>query len=619
VFDHVNGLSNASWVRLKQSVGSMVRWFAVSRAPKIKLEPDSAEINGNTLLCMGIVSDDSRFRANWRAVLATPGSTSATNQSKQMKTLYIAKPISRLPFRCGFFILSIALCWFALSPALEAGCPTSNSCGGQNTAAGENALSNNTSGVWNVGVGFEALFNNLTGNQNTAIGFRGLFSNVGGDHSVAIGGLALSSNISGNDDVGVGFQTLANNTVGNSNTGMGFRTLANNKSGSDNTAIGWNALFLNQGTAAENTAIGSQALRNNIGGDNNTATGFQALLNNNTDDNTAVGAFALLQNTTGGTFNGTFLAPFSSGPNTALGTLALANNVDGGGNTAVGFFALGSTASGIPEAYCTAVGFEALASDTATNSDQGTFNTGLGAQALPILTTGISNTAVGALAGQNLTTGSQNTFVGVEAGSNVSTASNVTCIGRFTPGLNVSGTTFIAGIFGVVPPAGSHFVMVGPSGQLSDFSASSRRFKKDIAPIDKISEGILALKPVTFHYKNDNTNEPEFGLVAEDVVEVNPDWITRDREGEIFGVRYEVIPILLLNEFLKEHKKVEEQQSKIENQQASIAELKSTVALQQKGMEVLTAQLKEQAAQIQKVSAQLETSKPAPQVVTNSP
>ena len=126
--------------------------------------------------------------------------------------------------------------------------------------------------------------------------------------------------------------------------------------------------------------------------------------------------------------------------------------------------------------------------------------------------------------------------------------------------------------------------------------------------MDKASEGILALKPVTFHWKTDETNEPEFGLIAEEVAEVNLDWITRDEKGEVIGVRYDKIPILLLNEFLKEHKKVEEQQ-------VSIADLKSTVALQKKEMQVLTAQLKEQAAQIQKVSAQLEASKPAPKVV----
>jgi hypothetical protein len=134
--------------------------------------------------------------------------------------------------------------------------------------------------------------------------------------------------------------------------------------------------------------------------------------------------------------------------------------------------------------------------------------------------------------------------------------------------------------------------------------------------VGQTSEAILALKPVTFHYKNQDTkkaeNTPQFGLIAEDVAEVSPDLVSRNKDGEVTYVRYDAVNMMLLNEFLKEHKKVEEQQ-------ASSTELKSTVAQQQKGMEVLTAQLKEQAAQIQKVSAQLEMSKPAAKVVVNKP
>ena len=144
-------------------------------------------------------------------------------------------------------------------------------------------------------------------------------------------------------------------------------------------------------------------------------------------------------------------------------------------------------------------------------------------------------------------------------------------------------------------------VMCGSDGKLSA-NPSSRRFKHDIKPIDK-SEVILALKPVAYHYNNDATNTPDFGLIAEEVAEVAPDLVIRDKEGKPFSVHYQGVNAMLLNEFIKEHKKVEE--------------LQATVAQQQKGMEVLTAQLKEQAAQIQKVSAQLEASKPAPQVVNN--
>ncbi len=130
--------------------------------------------------------------------------------------------------------------------------------------------------------------------------------------------------------------------------------------------------------------------------------------------------------------------------------------------------------------------------------------------------------------------------------------------------------------------------------------------------MEQASEALLALKPVTFRYKKeiDPQGVPQFGLVAEEVEKVNPKLVVRDKDGKVNTVRYEAVNAMLLNEFLKEHKKVE-------TQQATITELESTVARQQKGMEVLTAQLKEQAAQIQKVSAQIEMSKPAPRVVSD--
>ena len=122
---------------------------------------------------------------------------------------------------------------------------------------------------------------------------------------------------------------------------------------------------------------------------------------------------------------------------------------------------------------------------------------------------------------------------------------------------------------------------------------------------------------MAFHYKSDKRNTPCFGLIAEEVAEVNPDLVVRNKKGEIWAVRYDAINAMLLNEFLKEHRKAETQQSKIENQEAIITELKSTQAQQQKGIAVLTAQLKEQAPQIQKVSARIELNKPAAQLVRN--
>jgi uncharacterized coiled-coil protein SlyX len=168
-------------------------------------------------------------------------------------------------------------------------------------------------------------------------------------------------------------------------------------------------------------------------------------------------------------------------------------------------------------------------------------------------------------------------------------------------------------------------VQVNAAGQLAGIVVSSARYKRDVEPMDKASESILTLRPVTFHYKEDKTNKLCFGLIAEEVAKVDPALVELDKEGKPLGVRYDDIPIRLLNEFLKEHKKVEEQQASITAQQAtiaeqqsSIAELKSTVAQQQKGMEVLTAQLDQQAAQIQKVRADLEASKPAPQMAVNN-
>jgi hypothetical protein len=184
------------------------------------------------------------------------------------------------------------------------------------------------------------------------------------------------------------------------------------------------------------------------------------------------------------------------------------------------------------------------------------------------------------------------------------------CIAIGAPGAGpfavLDNTCFIGSIFGqpVSDPGTQTAVYVDQFNVVGIFN-SSRRFKHDIQPMDKASEVILALKPVSFKFNSDWKATTQYGLIAEEVAEVNPQLVVRGRDGEVQTVRYEQINAMLLNEFLKEHKKVER--------------LQVTVAQQQKGMEVLTAQLKEQAAQIQKVSAQIEVSKPAPQVVANKP
>src|SRR4029077_12395846 len=162
-------------------------------------------------------------------------------------------------------------------------------------------------------------------------------------------------------------------------------------------------------------------------------------------------------------------------------------------------------------------------------------------------------------------------------------------------------------------------VVVNSSGQLG-VAPSSARFKEAIKPMDKAREAILALKPVTFRYKEeiDPDGIPQFGLVAEEVEKVNPDLVARDADGKVYTVRYDAVNAMLLNEFLKEHRQVQELKSIVTRQEATIAQqqkdFKLTAAQQQMEIKALTAGLKEQASQIRKVSAQLEISKVASQV-----
>ena len=335
-----------------------------------------------------------------------------------------------------------------------------------------------------------------------------------------------------------------------------------------------------------NTADGFDALRSLTTGDTDTAVGaFAMRFNTEGFFNTAIGGLALNYNTTGNA-------------NTAVGVHALINNIDGSENVAVGLNALRDNTTGDDN---TAVGRAAL------RSNNGSENVAFGAAAL-FSATGDHNTAVGYGAADEITSGSGNVCVGRETGTGITVGNNVIAIGEFVSGVSsafgeVDNSCYIGNIFGQsADPATITTVGIDADGKLGTV-VSSRRFKKEIKPMDQISEAILALKPVTFHYKIDKKGTPQFGLVAEEVADINPDLVVRDKNGEILTVRYEAVNAMLLNEFLKEHKKVQN--------------LEATVAQQQKGMEVLTAQLKEQAAQIQKVNAQLEMSKPTPQVVNN--
>jgi trimeric autotransporter adhesin len=361
------------------------------------------------------------------------------------------------------------------------------------------------------------------------------------------------------------------------------------------TAEGANALqALTLGLG--NTAIGTFSLFSVSTGSFNTAVGAGSLDLNTADSNTATGAAALLFNTTGteNTANGTAALEFNEtgSQNIANGAFALFNNTEGNFNTANGVQALFNNTTGFRN---TASGASALFNNTI-----GVQNTALGSKALLSNTTGNFNTAIGHDALANNTTGSNNLVLGSN-GANITTANGVICIGSL--GANVSSSCFIGQIRGkTTQNANAIPVVIDSADQLGTVS-SSRRFKKEITPMDKASEAILGLKPVTFHYKSDDTNTPCFGLIAEEVAQVNPDLVVRDDKGEIYTVRYDAVNAMLLNEFLKEHRKVEQQDRKLEQQEA-------TIAKQQTQIDALTAGL-------QKVSAQLETSQPATQVVNN--
>jgi hypothetical protein len=318
----------------------------------------------------------------------------------------------------------------------------------------------------------------------------------------------------------------------NKNTAEGQDALFSLRDGTSNTANGYAALKANT-NGDRNTANGALALFTNVTGSENTATGYAALFFNRGSGNTANGIGALHSNATGTN-------------NTANGQRALYDNLSGSKNTANGSGALGNNTMGDNN---TADGFQALGANT---------------------------------------TGSFNIALGNNAGSGVSTADDVICIGA--AGADVSHSCYIGNIFNQSSPSGLA-VFVNSDGKLGTLM-SSRRFKEDIKPMDKASEAILGLQPVTFRYKKDfdPTGTAQFGLVAEDVAKVNPYLVVRDKEGKPYSVRYDQVNAMVLNEFLKEHREVQD--------------LKGIVAEQQKQIETLTAGL-------QKVSAQLAAASPS--------
>jgi len=451
-------------------------------------------------------------------------------------------------------LVLFALGCFALSPMAQAVTPPPDGgYAGGNTAEGTNALLSLTTGTYNTAVGLYSLLSLTDGRFNTAIGAATLLANTA-DEITACGSGALLSNTTGEGNTANGAFALFSNTEGNFNTAVGDRVLFSNTTGSSNTANGLHTLF-NNTEGSSNTAIGESALLFNTAGDRNTANGSVALFHN-TDgsDNTASGYFALGANTMGSN-------------NTVNGASALSSNTTGAQNTASGAFALSQS-------------------------------------------TGDNNTAIGAGALQSSTTGNGNIALGASAGSDVTTASNVIAIG--TNGDDLGNSCFIGQIYtNVQPQVGTDpdLVTINNRGRLGRANVSSRRYKHDIQPMDKASEAIYTLKPVSFRYHKeyDPTQTIAFGLIAEEVADVAPHLVGRNPDGQPESVRYEQINAMLLNEFLKEHARVEDQDRKIQKQETTITQLQNDV-------DALVARLKEHDSKIQRVTDKIETGRFASQM-----
>jgi hypothetical protein len=513
----------------------------------------------------------------------------------QLKTLVSCGRDSARPLGRGFLLIPLVLVCFAFLPQVQAApdvTPPPDGVYGGSTAEGYQALQHLTTGAFDTAIGWRSLYTGTTFSFDTGVGAGTLALDTAGVNT-ATGAGALLLNTTGTRNTSNGARALIWNSVGSDNTAVGDLALANNghnASGNDgisNTAVGSGALFSNVGGANNhgsfNGAFGDDALALNTDGFSNNAFGDGALYANvHAAGNTAVGDLTLTNNDSTGNNLGNL--------NTGVGAEALVANTDGDSNNAIGFSALDSNTVGV---FNQAMGVLAMHSNV-----DGAANVAIGDSALFGNAHGDFNTMIGDLAGAGVE-GTDDIYIGATSGAGVTSESNTIRIGDplhvlacYIAGINASTSS------GGVP------VYVNGNGKLGTVT-SSARFKDDIKPMDKASESILALKPVTFRYKKDiDANRiPQFGLVAEEVAKVNPDLVVLDRDGKPYTVRYEAVNAMLLNEFLKEHRTMEKQQA--------------TIGLLEAQVKTLTASLNEQATQIQKVSAQLEMIRPTPQVVEN--
>jgi len=355
--------------------------------------------------------------------------------------------------------------------------------------------------------------NNSAGPFQTCFGTNSLMTDTS-DDDVAFGYNALRWNTTGERNSAAGINALTSNTTGSFNTAFGYFAMGDNTTGTENTAVGHGALAGVNGSS--NTAVGSLAMSGNPGGASN---------------DTAVGQAALERTGTGSN-------------DTAVGQGALQNNTTGANDTAVGQAALQSV--------------------TGAGSDG---NTAVGASALQRLTFGLGNLALGVNAGANYTRGESGNIMLANPG-----APGESFVTRIGTGLQTK--VFVFGIYGVTSSAGT-LVLVNAAGQLGT-TTSSLRFKEDVADLGASSGDLMKLRPVTFHYKpqyDDGQRVLQYGLIAEEVAQVNPGLVQFGEDGKPLAVRYHFLNAMLLDEVQKQHATISSQAAEIASQRAMIEDL----------------------------------------------
>ena len=379
----------------------------------------------------------------------------------------------------------------------------------------------------------------------------GVYSDAG--LNVAAGPSPFGALTTGIDNAGFGPSTLSADTTGSYNSAFGQAALSANTTGGVNSAVGESALA-NNTTGSRNSALGQYALEHNTGGSDNTGVGYAALNFDTGSDNTAVGSGAMFSNGVGTN-------------DTSVGHSALNSNTTGNNNTAVGSGSMSGNNTGIDS---TSVGANALAVDS--NS---AFNSAFGQQALNALSSGAFNQAFGEEAGRNLQTGSNDLLLGYLAGASytgsessnidignggVTGDNNVIRIGTPGTGAGQQDQTFLAGVYGATVTSGAT-VLVNSSGQLGTVS-SSERFKTDIHGIGPwVQQLLMALRPVTFHYKaqyiKGQPNPLEYGLIAEQVAKVDPNLVVYGADHQPYTVAYQELPALLLAQVQRQQLQIE--------------------------------------------------------------